>query len=322
MVLLLSASGIHAQASMESLQRQADDAQKRAEWITQRAELGKLIETYRESIRDIDLTYTYRSESLDPNVAPEDPTWKETVHLKYQGERFFHESMRWRDLDTQAKLFVRVCVYDGKKSTIYSSATKAASVVTGYDPNAEPEDRFFSMLRWPRWPARWNHPFPDMPMLIAWSHVAACPPPGAESVYGAETVVLDCGVNKIWLDPKHGGVIRRIEHRRSQDGPLFDRLDITQVREANGISFPVKMIETMFADEKREPKEKWNTPVRRRSFTVPEDGLRINCGLTQEDFSFQLPPGTKILDATAERHWRLSLVGALVSNGLLACQVD
>ena len=272
------------------------DGQLTDEKAHELAELAELVQHRRAQIQTIDLTYTSLVEVAHSQMsAPSnDPNWRavnmEIVHVKYQGERFFWESRGWRDPGRDPSHHF-VSTYDGEKSITYNVLARTASIAAKYSA-PWPRDRFHSCLRWSRALEHRNHPRRDLTTLITRQ---TCHSLTTGTAQGAETVVLDCGLDKVWLDVEHGGVLRRIEARRSVDGPLFSRVDVAEVRDIEGVFFPTKIVKLRFVDETSAPKRMWNTPVKRLTSTVAEDGLKINCDLTPEDFDVQLPPGTRII---------------------------
>ncbi len=281
MIVLWSCSnGVHAQL-VDKMTNETTESR------LLRAELANLVQDRRAQVQTIDLTYTSQLSKAvydDTNEPLDNPSWRamntQIVHVKYQGEKFFFESTSWRNPGESPSHHL-VSIYDGKRTIRHNVLAKTASIAEGYSASWL-RDRFHAKLRWSRLPDDGIHPRRYLTKVFTRSIHPS--PPITETIHGVETVVLGCGLDKIWLDVEHGGIVRRIEERRSLDGPLFSRTDIVEVRDVNGVFFPTKIVEMGFADETRTPKEMWNTPARRRILTVPEDGLRINCRLTQEDF--------------------------------------
>jgi hypothetical protein len=272
----------------------------RVVWSQSKAQLRRLVLDYRTRIRAIDLSYTYQWERLadEPGRPSDGRIFKEIVHLKRQGQKYFYESTSWKDPNTKVPIH-HLHAYDGEKSIFYDFAAGRGSIVTGYDEQAEPVSAFYNALKWPtRRPVR-PSPFSDLVVLLGSDDAVILP--DRETVHGVETVVVECNPQKIWLDVRHGGILRRCVSGLPPDPPR-ERYDISEVRDVNGLYIPTKIVRTRFAD-RRDTAEPGEVAVSRYTITVPKDGLRINSGLTKEDFGFRFPPGTRVLDVTAGRSY-------------------
>ncbi len=263
------------------------------------SDLVKLVTSCRAKVSDIDVRWTYIHETLasDPTGPERDPIPKIVNHIRQCGPLYVEDSLSWRTGREEPLHFVRA--YDGEKQTIYDVDHRIARISPADNDRARLVNLMYQVLKWPQQPQR--SPYSDLVRLLESEGTTILPE--KETVYGVQTVILDCvGGEKIWLDVQHGGIIRKSEDRRSASGPLTRRFEVPEVHDVNGVFLPAQIICTAFASEKN-PKEFWNTPVWRFTITIPKETLKINSGFTKKDFQLELPPGTRVTDGMTKTEY-------------------
>ncbi len=257
-------------------------------------DLLKLVKSYRAKVSDIDVRWTCVHETLanDPAEPERNPIPKSVDHIKQCGPLYVHDSLSWRTELKEPVHFLQA--YDGEKLIISDVDHRSASISLADINKARLVNWMYQVLKWPQEPAR--SPHSDLVRLLESDDTTILPE--KETVYGVQTVVLDCsGWEKIWLDVQHGGIIRKSEVRQSAGSPLGRRFEVPEIHDVNGVFLPARIIRTAFAGEKN-PKELWNTPVWRFTITIPKETFKINSGFTKKDFQPELPPGTRVIDRT------------------------
>ncbi len=266
------------------------------------SDLVKLVKSSRAKVSDIDVRWTYIHETLadDPAEPERDPIPKIVDHIRQCGPLYVKDSLSWRTGREEPLHFVTA--YDGEKQTIYDVDNRIAHISPADNDRARLVNLMYQALKWPQQPQR--SPSGDLVRLLESDGTTILPE--KETVYGVQTVVLDCGGwEKIWLDVQHGGIIRKSEVRQSVGSPLARRFEVPEVHDVNGVFLPARIVRTAFASEKN-PKELWNTPVWRFTITIPKETLKINSGFTKKDFQFALPPGTRVFDGVTKTEYTVS----------------
>ncbi len=256
------------------------------------SDLVKLVKSYRAKVSDIDVRWTLIHETLadDPAGRKRDPIPKSIDHIKQCGPLYVHDSLSWRTGLEKPVHFVYA--YDGEKVIVNNVDVGSATISPADKERVRLANWMYQVLKWPQQPER--SLYGDLVRLLESDDTTILPE--KETVYGVQTVVLDCGGwEKIWLDVQHGGIIRKSEDRRSAGSPLAQRSEVPEIHDVNGVFLPARIVRTGFASEKN-PKELWNTPVWRFTITIPKETLKINSGFTKKDFQLELPPGTRVID--------------------------
>ncbi len=248
-------------------------------------ELLQRVKSYRAQISDIDVSWTYINETLadDPMGQPRTPIPKMIVRRKQRGIMYWEDSVSWRIGREEPTHFVSA--YDGEKLTAYDVDHKRVHISSSKRPSSI--NWIYQVLKWPQGPKR--SPYSDLARLVELEDTAILP--DKETAYGVEMVVLKYGnTGKLWLDMQHGGIVRKNENRQSVGGPLLRRTEVPELHDVNGIFVPARIVRTASVSEKN-PEQMWNTPVWRYTVTIPKDTLKLNSGLTKEDFQFEVPAG-------------------------------
>lgn len=257
-------------------------------------ELFQLVQDYRMKISDMDVSFMYVSETLaeDPTRPNRSPIPKAKTHIKQRGSLYLKDNLFWRTGREDPVHIISAC--DGARETVYDVDHRSVSISPPRS-RIESGNWIYTVLQWPQQPTPAAHS--DLLILIASRHTAVLPE--KETVYGAETIVLDyAGMEKVWLDAQYGGIIRKSETRQSAGGPLLWRTEIPELHEVNGTYLPARLVRTRFASEKNS-ETLWNTPVSRFTVTIPKETLKVNSGFTKEDFQLHFPSGTHVYDGIA-----------------------
>lgn len=221
-----------------------------------KSELSQLVKSYRSQVSDIDVSWTYISETLadDPAGRPRKPIPRIVDRVKQRGTMYFKNSLSWRTGREEPTHLVSA--YDGEKVIVCDVDRKSVNISPG-NRRTSSGNWIYLVLKWPQRPT--PSPFSNLARLIESERMTILP--DKETVYGVETVVLDCtGWEKVWLDIPHGGIVRKSETRQSVDGPLLRRTEVPELHDVNGVFLPARIVRTAFANEKN-PEELWNTPV-------------------------------------------------------------
>lgn len=96
---------------------------------------------------------------------------------------------------------------------------------------------------------------------------------GQEQLFGEELTVCRLGETKLWIDTANGGILRRLEERRS--GRLRKVIEVPELIDAHGIYFPATIHYTSYnrtqSQANAEP-----VPYVQTTITIDPDSLRIN----------------------------------------------
>jgi outer membrane lipoprotein-sorting protein len=259
-----------------------------------RDELFQLVQDYRAKISDMDVSFTYVSQTLaeDPVRPNRRPIPKSMTHIKQRGAWYFKDQVSWKTGREEPVHMITAC--DGEREAVYDVDHNSVSISEAR-PRIESGNWIYTALKWPQQPT--PAAYSDLLILIAARHTTILPE--REIVYGTETVVLEyAGLEKVWLDVQHGGIVRKSETWQLVGGPKLWRTEIPELHEVNGVYLPARLVRTRFA-RKEAPEALWNTPVSRFTVTIPKETLKINSGFTKEDFQLDLPPDTHVYDGIA-----------------------
>ena len=273
------------------------------------------VNAYRNQISDIDFKSFYNLEkfSEDPlkawNLIP-----KMNIHIKYKGERQFTSYEAWHHLD-EPRSITDLRVYNGKVSKQYTIDDKTGYVISEREEYVAQHNYAYKVLMFPTHPSNEINPFTDLIETLKSKKSKILS--GKGRLFDTETIVLnyDKGKMKIWLDVEHLGLVRKVEIRSREDGPLLKRDTIPILHNVNGVFFPGKVVREMYMSESN-PENMWNTLVWRWTLDVTKDTLKINSGIEDKDFDFEFPPGTLVTDVIADINYVVGVPGLYRPNAL------
>lgn len=270
-------------------------------------DLLALVDAYRHSITDIDMTYTGHTTILgeDPVRKNGSATKQFNIRLKYA------DDMKYREFNTvdpsredERFLSSELMGFNGEIMKKYRSGAKENSFRGSVAPNmngilVEHNYIYQAMM--------WSLPTDSGAdqYVAARKDLAALlslPPNGGvkvesdrDAIFGTNAVVLDVN-NKnatIWLDIEHGGIPRQIIWRDGSNGQIVEKHTIPELQEESGVFFPKRCTLELFGLENG-PEVSYGKLVTRIDYDVVQ--LSVNSGLSQDDFTIDFPDGTFVVD--------------------------
>ena len=292
----------------------------------EKKELINAVQAYRKQFKDIQFDMHYKAEVIpgDPEakpsqnvrkiqsltemkndlqckVVPDDPEVTKSrlisrmeIHTKIKRNLRYNDIKGWhKSTDEQPNRTVRA--YDGKVTRQYYPSLSTGSIESGKNRSVSQFEYVHQILMWPK-----DAMAQDDPRRIVYDLVAVLEDDKTvveaqtEKIHGVDTVVLNYsnGAMKVWLDIKHGAIVRRVKRVRP-DGSTASTYDIPKLQKKNGIFFPEKL--QYYTND--------NTLSTIMTFDVPGTSLKINEGLEDEVFVFQFPPRTQVIDHVAGTHY-------------------
>ena len=259
----------------------------------EKKELINAVQAYRKQFEDIQFDMIYKSDVINHDPASNQSKYISKIqsHTKIKNNLRYNDIKGWeKPTDEQPKHNI-IRTYDGMVTREYQPKISTGSIESGKKTSVSMFEYVHQLMMWPK-----EAMAKDDPRRIVYDLVAVLEndetviEAQTETIHGDDTVVLNYsnGAMKVWLDLKHGGIVRRMKMVRP-DGVTVRTYDIPKLQENNGVFFPAKLQYDIYTEDN-------NTVATRMIIDVPETSLKINEGIEDEVFTFQFPPGTMVYD--------------------------
>ncbi len=232
-------------------------------------------------------------------------------HFAFKGEKRFR-----KQTDVEGRVYG--LAYDGGVLQVYQPEFSAAMVVIRKDKDRFADvDAYVDALGIPisdfdRANASWLPKL--MPYALDAPQLQWTVHPTLDVVDGAEChVLVSSDRQRIWVDPAIGFAMRfreqyePVKNLPEHEWPLLVRYFYSQFeRTAAGVHLPSKN-EIVAYHSSSSPRSVWNQP----KFYTVHNVRRLAVGREVHDdlFSFELPPGTEVLDEVRDRFYRVGAFG-------------